>query len=382
MKKLTDHMEELILTQENMNLSFMLDACENANGYSGTVAAGRCATEGEQRSAQEISWDIHRQLASVLAMIRDLSGDGGERKSCQKRMPNGDAIELLEELIAADVPVQLLAQLGALDFEARNDVMNMCCALLRPGMPQQIEKQVVDYLRGHPTVFKVLVDGYANEETALHYGVVLRSCARHAHLASALLTSGLVFELVGAARHPCIDISSDAFYTLRELLLAHKEASAEWLQDHFAAFFEVYNALLMSGEYIAERQAQKLLTEILLDKHFRQVMVAYVSSEQHLQIHMNLLKDRSKVIQLEAFHVFKVFVANPAKPLRVQKILYRNKDKLVALLSSFQAAQTEDSRLGAELRNIIDKLMRLSASTSPKQQQPPPPPRQQQQQQL
>lgn len=70
---------------------------------------------------------------------------------------------------------------------------------------------------------EVLVAGYSNEETALLHGVVLRSCARHEELAEAFLTSGLVFELVKHARHPSIDISSDAFYTLREMLLAHKE---------------------------------------------------------------------------------------------------------------------------------------------------------------
>jgi len=369
MKKLADHVEELYLAQDNMNLSFEAFGGRDIDtGYSSVAAAGACTMEGAQRPVHEISQNIHKQLLTVLSMIRDLSGDN-ERKPCQKRMHSEEVVELLEELITADIPVQLLAQLDILEFEARKDVMNVCCALLRPGMPQQIDRQVVDYLRYHPKVFKVLVTGYANEETALHYGVVLRSCARHAELADAFLTSGLVFELVHHARHSSIDISSDAFYTLREMLLAHREASAAWLEDNFEAFFELYNALLISGEYITERQAQKLLTEILLDKHFRKVMVAYVSSERHLQIHMNLLKDRSKVIQLEAFHVFKVFVANPMKPPRIQKILCKNKDKLVALLESLKIAKVEDERLCVELRNIIDKLSRLSASNSPLVQQ-------------
>jgi len=365
-KKLADYVDEMILHQEKSHMSLALGVCEHDCGYVGTAAAG--VKEVEQRSACEISQDVHKQLAIVLGMIRDLSGAGAQPRA---RMPSEEVIELLEQLIDADIPVQLLSLLSVLEFEARTDVMNMCCALLMPGVPWQIEKQVVEYLRGHPQVAKVLVDGYASEDTALHYGVVLRSCARHAELASAFLTSGLVFELVRSARHPSIDISSDAFYTLKEMLLADKSASAIWLEDNFESFFELYNALLTSGEYIVERQAQKLLTEILLDKHFRKVMVAYVSSERHLQIHMNLLKDRSKAIQLEAYHVFKIFVANPAKPLRIQKILFRNKDKLATLLESLRVAKADDKNLNAELRSVVDKLLRISSPNSQTQQQQP-----------
>jgi len=364
-KKLADHVEELALMQENVDLSLAPFERERAAG-----AAVACTSVGERRDAHEISQDVHEQLTAILCIVRELNGDCEVRDREVRASGAGEEdVELLEQLIAADVPVQLLAQLDVLEFEARKDVMNMCSALLRPGMPQQIDKQVVGYLRDHPSVFQVLVDGCANEETALLHGVVLRSCARHAELTEAFLTSGLVFELVRCARHPSIDISSDAFYTLREMLLAHKEVSSEWLEQHFDAFFEPYNALLISGEYIAARQAQKLLIEILMDKHFRKVMVAYVSSEKHLQIHMNLLKDRSRVIQFEAYHIFKVFVANPAKPARVQNILYRNKEKLVALLESLKLARPEDAKLHDELQNVVDKLSRLSMSSPVQQRQ-------------
>ncbi|RHY26302.1 hypothetical protein DYB32_007749, partial [Aphanomyces invadans] len=56
----------------------------------------------------------------------------------------------------------------------------------------------------------------------------------------------------------------------------------------------------------------------------------------NLKIMMNLLRDTSANIQFEAFHVFKVFVANPKKPNEVTQILLNNKDKLVAYLEKFQ----------------------------------------------
>lgn len=50
---------------------------------------------------------------------------------------------------------------------------------------------------------------------------------------------------------------------------------------------------------------------------------------------MTLLRDKKRTIQFEAFHVFKVFVANPKKTDPVLDILVRNKDKLVVFLNNF-----------------------------------------------
>eukprot|EP00438_Fugacium_kawagutii_P023581 Skav217381 [mRNA] locus=scaffold4362:12860:13450:- [translate_table: standard] len=54
--------------------------------------------------------------------------------------------------------------------------------------------------------------------------------------------------------------------------------------------------------------------------------MSYVSHEQHLKIVMNLLLADSHAIQAEAFHLFKIFVVNPHKPLRIQQILVKNKE--------------------------------------------------------
>lgn len=51
---------------------------------------------------------------------------------------------------------------------------------------------------------------------------------------------------------------------------------------------------------------------------------------------MNLLRDKSPNIQFEAFHVFKVFVANPKKPEDITQILVNNSKKLIAYLENFQ----------------------------------------------
>jgi calcium binding protein 39 len=83
----------------------------------------------------------------------------------------------------------------------------------------------------------------------------------------------------------------------------------------------MYQGLLHSPNYVTKRQSLKLLGEILLDRTNFNVMTRYISSEENLKDMMNLLKDKSKNIQFEAFHVFKV---RPQRGFRGQQVQAEN----------------------------------------------------------
>jgi calcium binding protein 39 len=78
------------------------------------------------------------------------------------------------------------------------------------------------------------------------------------------------------------------------------------LPKHSRQFFGMYSTLINSTNYVTKRQSLKLLGEILLDRANFNVMTRYIANEANLKLIMNLLKDKSKNIQFEAFHVFKV----------------------------------------------------------------------------
>jgi len=81
----------------------------------------------------------------------------------------------------------------------------------------------------------------------------------------------------------------------------------EWLTVSFLIkFFSSFTTLILSENYVTKRQSLKLLGEILLDRANFNVMTRYISNEANLKMMMNLLRDKSKNIQFEAFHVFKV----------------------------------------------------------------------------
>ncbi|KAG1465491.1 hypothetical protein G6F56_004876 [Rhizopus delemar] len=88
-------------------------------------------------------------------------------------------------------------------------------------------------------------------------------------------------------------------------------------------------------------------------------MARYISNANHLKLMMNLLRDRSRNIQFEAFHVFKVFVANPQKTSQIVDILLKNQDKLVQFLENFHNDRREDEQFSDEKAFLIRQIQEL-----------------------
>lgn len=88
-------------------------------------------------------------------------------------------------------------------------------------------------------------------------------------------------------------------------------------------------------------------------------MTQYISSAENLKLMMNLLRDKSKNIQFEAFHVFKVFVANPNKNKPVLEILQKNQEKLLKFLGDFHNDRTEDEQFNDEKAFLMKQIQEL-----------------------
>ena len=123
--------------------------------------------------------------------------------------------------------------------------------------------------------------------------------------------------------------------------------AADFLETNYEKVFENYQKLLHSDNYVTRRQSLKLLGELLLDRHNFSVMTRYISNPgmsrnlyetslkvfivykfcnillplalneysiylkssnfpDNLKLMMNMLKEKARNIQFEAFHVFKV----------------------------------------------------------------------------
>ncbi|RNA20571.1 Mo25 [Brachionus plicatilis] len=146
---------------------------------------------------------------------------------------------------------------------------------------------------------------------------------------------------------------------LLDLLTKHKTLNASFLEQNYDKFFEHYQKLLHSDNYVTRRQSLKLLGELLLDRYNFTVMTRYISNPDNLKLMMNMLREKSRNIQFEAFHVFKVFVANPNKPKPITDILLRNREKLIEFLSNFHSDRSEDEQFNDEKAYLIKQIKEL-----------------------
>ncbi|OJT07072.1 Calcium-binding protein 39 [Trametes pubescens] len=264
--------------------------------------------------------------------------------------------QLAQETYNTDLLLHLIQNIHKLEFESRKDVVQIFNNLLRRQIGSRFP--TVEYLSSKPEVLFAAFDGYGNEEIALNTGMILREMLRHEPLAKILLYSEQFYKFPHYIESTTFGISCDAYTNLKETLTRHKAMVAEYLDKNYDRFFSSFTTLILSNNYVTKRQSLKLLGEILLDRANFNVMTRYIASEANLKMMMNLLRDKSKNIQFEAFHVFKVFVANPKKPPQIEGILRRNKDKLLKFLKDFHNDK-EDEQFMDEKQFLIVQIQSL-----------------------
>ena len=232
----------------------------------------------------------------------------------------------------------LLTVMPRLEFEARKDIVQIFVALLQRSIGSR--RPTVEYVWTHPAILRMAIRGYDVPDIALNTGIILHEMLQYELLAKLFLYSDDLYRFPQYIETTSFSISCDAFKNLRDALLCHRSIAAEFLNMHYDRFFHMYTQLLDSQNYVTRRQSLKLLGELLVDRAHYATMIRYVSDEENLKRIMNALRDRSKHIQLEAFHVFKVFVANPKKTPAVESILRRNRSRLLTFLQGFLPDRT------------------------------------------
>merc|ERR1712194_53464 len=111
------------------------------------------------------------------------------------------------------------------------------------------------------------------------------------------------------------------------------------------------------GNYMTRRLSLQILASLLLNRANYGIMMMYVAAAPNLVTVMCLLQDPSPHITLDAFQVFKIFVANPSKPPEVVKILFDNKVKLVKYLEGLHKdRENSDEQYRDEKRLVISTL--------------------------
>lgn len=271
--------------------------------------------------------ELERHWAKIRSVFHRWDDDQGVREKKMDRMAELLLrFRVLEKALYPKV-------MGLLTFETRKYVGHVFRAMTVHNL-----RGFVELLAERPEIMGWLVDGYRTHDTALICGAMLRDCFEHRVLAVTFLRDmELEFALLVKVTlsNSNFDISADAFMNITRLLMSHKEATAPCLERAFERVLGQLNTLLSSANYVTKRQACQLLAELLLNPVNFAVMQRYVASKTNLKLVMLLLREPSQALRMDAFHVFKIFVANPNKSLEVEQVLLRNQEKLLAFVSDF-----------------------------------------------
>ncbi|XP_063932200.1 calcium-binding protein 39-like [Zophobas morio] len=272
--------------------------------------------------------------------------------------PNAIAItQAANEVYSSNLLTILVRNLKNIEFEARKDAVQIFNNLLR--RHSEVRQPTVEHILANEQLLFLLIQGYESTEVAGNCGLILRECIRYEPLAKIILNSDKFFAFFDYVENPTFDVASDAFATFETLLLKHKELTSSFLHEKYDKFFKLYERLMDSQNYVLCRQSLRVLSELLLDRTHMDNLLKYIDDAENLKRIMNLLRNKSRNIQFEAFHLFKVFVANPNKSSQIRNILLKNKEKLVEFLQKFQNDRTDDEQFNEEKAVLIKKIEAL-----------------------
>ncbi|CAI8011409.1 Calcium-binding protein 39 [Geodia barretti] len=293
------------------------------------------------------------EAAKILGQIKVMLYGSGD----QEPQPELTA-QLAQEFYNHDILLHLINNMAKLDFEAKKDLAQIFNNVLRRQIGTRCP--TVEYLCSKFELVLKLIRGYENPEVALNCGMMLRECVRHEPLAKLILENGDFYLFFKFVELSTFDVASDAFAMFRDLLTRHKILCANFLETNYEkVFVDHYQKLLNSENYVTRRQSLKLLGELLLDRHNFTTMSLYINNPDNLKLMMKMLIDPSRNIQFEAFHVFKVFVANPNKSKPILDILLRNREKLTDFLTKFHTDRTEDQQFNDEKQYLIKQIREM-----------------------
>ena len=347
----------------------LVEAWARARAGGGPGGAAGGAANGKNKAPEEVV--LSEKLAAVRKAMAPQEGDEGIRAIAKEATATG-----------VDMLPALIAMLPRVPFEAKKDAVAIFQGLMRTANADGTVSALDDILK-REGMLAALAEKYDAPEEALHAGSMLKECVRYAPLAKIALTDeDVIARLFKHADDVQFDVASYAFACLADLLTRHPQVIAEVLAEKAAVFTKRLNALVASENYVTRRQSLRLLARLLqTPANLRPFTAPYVSDVGNLALCMEALRDSSKAIQGEAFHVVKIFVANPVKPADVCAVLSANQPKLLRLLTTMppppppppstgagvtsRADAVDEGDAAADLAEVIGELERLTPDASP-----------------
>ena len=304
--------------------------------------------------------DSHKNIYHLLKIIREMIY--GSIDSVPESQQIRD--QICSELQKIDLLVILIDKLPNIGFDGRKDI-----ALIHEyAIAQQIGTRfpTVEYIVLKPVIIQELVQYYTDQHLVTICGQIIREFLRFEELTEMFFKlkdknlQKLYLKFLDYVKTDSFIVCADVFVTLHELFCRHKTLAKEVLQLDYRQFFEKLNELLLSDDYYVRRKSIKLLFEILFDRNHQTVMKKYIEESSNLLIITKIMKSDCFHSSFDAFLVFYLFVMNPKKSFAVKRVLFEDKNSLIAFIDSFQTNRPNVRQYDNEKKEIIKTLNEIN----------------------
>ena len=165
---------------------------------------------------------------------------------------------------------------------------------------------------------------------SIHYSNALKIMTNQKPLIKKFLKIDMFRNLSKFIVNEVFDISSEALSLFEEILFSENKDVQRinhiFLNEHKVEMMELFMGLFEQDNYLAKREAMKVLHEILLTKGNDDFHDHFVSQKDHLKFTMISLNDDSTAINVEAFHLLVIFLqaTDQSRDEKVNETLKKN----------------------------------------------------------
>jgi hypothetical protein len=199
-------------------------------------------------------------------------------------------------------------------------------------------------------------------------GSVVRAMLTLDGIAEAVLTRDILDALAVCLCRtkrgtPCIE----AWLIASDLLRFHKPVTA-FILNNFEYFVGLMRECVQTVNFVARRQALRLLNALLGDPAYGRARLKLAESPALLCAVMHALHDPSHHIQFEAYHCLKVFLAKPNKKPAIRYLLACNRAGLADFLNEYSTGDARsDQQLDEEKSMLLQRLIAVEPLTHEEQ---------------
>jgi len=287
----------------------------------------------------------------------------GKWKKCPSTLDN--LVKIATEFgNYSDIVARIFVNFDVFTTEDKKNIIEIIDELLKIDIdPNPLSESLA---KDSKTIIEQMLAKFDAPGMSIHYSNLLKIMTNQNELIGSFLKVEIFKTLSGYVWNTVFDISSEALSLLEEILFSeNKDVQKQchtFLNEHPSEMMEIFMHLFEQENYLAKREAMKIIHQILVCKNDNKDFYSYfVSQKDHLRFTMNSLNDESIAITIEAFELLIIFLHAPAelRGHKVNETLQKNCDKLMEFIEHFQEDKSDDEGLITQKQVAIKALKQI-----------------------